>query len=198
MEYLGFVDTETGGLEPDRHPMLQIALVVTDENLNEVVRYSSYCNWSHLNVYPESQAIDQLHITQGALNVNKINPSSLSTAPSEKNVIQTLKTILSAIPGSVRFAAYNAGFDDKVIQAAAKRSGVPITFAACEPFDPLPIARNKLRHLPKHKLIDVAKHFSLSFDENTLHDALNDVLLTVEVAKRLCQKPIRSLSMQNS
>ena len=40
-DFVCFVDTETSGLDPTYHDIVEIAAIITDENLNELERYES-------------------------------------------------------------------------------------------------------------------------------------------------------------
>jgi DNA polymerase III epsilon subunit-like protein len=84
-------DTETGGLDCTKNPILEIALVTLDINLKEIDRYETYV-----------KPYDDLEITKGALNANGIKLRDVeNNGITKKELIKNLIIYFkNAMPGS--------------------------------------------------------------------------------------------------
>lgn len=83
--------------------------------------------------------------------------------------------------------AYNMNFDLSMLDAEFRRYGIHQNFAEvaeqfCTLFDPIVWDRAKSFRKGKRKLMNLADHYRIEYDEDSLHNALADVELTAKVA----------------
>lgn len=176
-----FVDLETGGLTPDRHSVLQIAAVITDQNLCVQSYFMSY-------VKPHPSLI----VTPEALSINQLRLEELEMAPDEALVAQALSNFASLTSGKPRFAGFNCKFDLQFLDELWRRQGITIPPYKVPWLDVLDVARIKPEfdsQLVNFKLGTLAEHMGI--DNKSVHDALADLIITIEVAKRLKVMPYR-------
>lgn len=182
-----FFDLETGGLEP-QHPIIQIAAVAVARGWREVESFQRKIQFAEHQCSPE------------ALKINCYEPSAwLDAIPLLQAVtefgafLNKYKTVelVSKRTGNpykvARLAGYNSeAFDKPRIMEAFKSCGQFL------PADPRMLDVFQLViwsfafdgiTLSDYKLSTVSSHFGLALDG--LHDALADVRLTAEVAKRV-------------
>jgi exonuclease I len=176
-----FVDLETGGLTPDRHSILQVAAVLTDQNLCVQSYFMSY-------VKPHPSLI----VTPEALSINQLKLEELEMAPDEALVAQALNNFASLTSSKPRFAGYNCKFDLQFLDELWKRQGVTAPPYKVPWLDVLDVVRIKPdfdAQLANFKLATLAQHMGI--DSKSVHDALADLIITIEVAKRLKVMPYR-------
>ena len=176
-----FVDLETGGLYPAKHSILQIAAVITDLDFKIQGYFMSY-----LKPHP------QLQITKEALVINQIKWEDLQNAPSESAVANALHHFASLSEQKARFAGYNCQFDLEFLSLMWKRQNTLNMPYQVPWLDIWAAAKSKLGNnagLPNFKLGSVAKHFGI--DATKAHDALEDLFMTIEIAKELKGMPDR-------
>lgn len=168
-DYL-FVDLETGGLKAEKHPILQLAAVVTNSDLEPRAYFMTYIN-------PEDMECDPK-----ALEVNRLNLTFLKQQIGEA---QAMSAFFNWLPHRrMKWAGYNAPFDIGFIRAAEKRTGISIPFI--EPaVDILKICRAEL-NLCSYKLDDVREHFGIS--KAGSHDAMKDIMDTIQIARKIKKK----------
>jgi DNA polymerase III epsilon subunit-like protein len=84
-------DCETGGLDCEKHPILEIALITLDNNLKEVMRYETYV-----------KPYDDLEVTKGALAANGIKLRDVEeNGISKKEFIKNITTYFkNSMPGT--------------------------------------------------------------------------------------------------
>lgn len=176
-----FVDLETGGLTPDRHSILQVAAVLTDQNLCVQSYFMSY-------VKPHPSLV----VSAEALSINQLKLEELEMAPDENLVAQALSNFACLTSGKPRFAGYNCKFDLQFLDELWKRQSVDVPPYKVPWLDVLDVARIKPdfdAQLANFKLATLAEH--LGIDNRSVHDALADLIITIEVAKRLKLMPYR-------
>ena len=107
MARLLFIDTETGGLDPEKHSLLSVGFVVWDSALGEC--YSAEYRLKNEN----------FQITKTAQNINKLTDSDFNSAIRPQTLIKKFKEIkenyfdeYSAIP----LAGHNTQFDVQFIK----------------------------------------------------------------------------------
>lgn len=183
-----FMDTETGGLRPE-HPTIQIAAISVDSE------------WKELETFERKIVFDPLACDAEALEINHYDAKDWATEA------KPLPMVLSEFAGLlnrhrcvdlvskagnpyrvVRLAGHNiVGFDLKRVSAAFKRLGIffPIDFKSV-----LDTRQGAVWHFEKagsppadYKLTTLAKHFRI--DTTGAHEALADVRMSIEIAKRL-------------
>ncbi len=79
------LDCETGGLDATKNPILEIALVILDTDLNEVLRYETYI-----------KPYDSLEVTKEALRANgikmqEVEKSGISKKEAQANIVSVLR-----------------------------------------------------------------------------------------------------------
>jgi len=177
-----FVDTETGGLDPLKHPILEIAAIRTDLDFRIREYWRSY-------IKPHSTLL----CTPEALEITGINLDDLANEPNEADVADTFKQFLSG-RGNLRFAGFNCKYDLGMLEAMKERAGIEMWGFYTPWLCLLEEAREKLPNLPKvwnerwkknqtHTLELVCKH--LGIDISGAHGAAFDIYATVQVARKL-------------
>ena len=176
-----FVDLETGGLTPERHSIVQVAAVLTDQNLCVQSYFMSY-------VKPHPSLLT----TPEALSINQLKLEELELAPDETLVAQALSNFASLTLGKPRFAGFNCKFDLQFLDELWRRQGGMAPPYKVPWLDVLDVARIKPdfeSQLANFKLATLAQHMGI--DNRSVHDALADLIITIEVAKRLKVMPCR-------
>lgn len=177
-----FVDLETGGLDAERHCILQLAALITDLDLNVQGNFMTYVKPHPL-----------LEVTEEALSINQLNLDNLRNAPDESLVAQALGHFANLAGGSPRFAGFNCKFDLLFLDELWRRQGGLIAPYRVPWLDILHVARIKPDFdsvLPNFKLATIANHFGINV--SGAHDAGADLHITIEVAKRLKTMPDRN------
>jgi DNA polymerase III epsilon subunit-like protein len=182
-----FVDLETGGLYPNKHAVLQVAAVITDLDLNIKAQFMSY-----IQPHPE------LLVTQEALMINQLSLDRLQTAPPEKAVALALSHFARLIGPPPRFAGYNCQFDLEFLSYLWQRHDLLPAPYQVPWLDIYAVAKSRLgadAGLPNFKLASVADHFGLN--TTGAHDALADLIMTIEIAKLLQLASDKAPSLKN-
>lgn len=174
-----FVDLETGGLYPDKHPVLQIAATITDLDFKIKAHFMSYI-----------QPCPKLEITEEALAINQLKREDLQSAFDEKSVALALHHFANLGTSTARFAGYNCQFDLEFLACIWQRHNLLPAPYYVPWFDVYAVAKAKLASdsgLSNFKLASVATYFGL----NTAgaHDAVQDLIMTIEIAKLLKSMP---------
>lgn len=168
-----YLDTETGGVDPAVNPVLQIAAILTKDG-KEIDRFD-------FKVKPfEGQIIDDK-----ALACNGFTREQISNFEEPKIVLGKLIAKLAPEQnGKWFFCGYNAGFDENFMRrffenAGGKKYG---SFFITPHLDVMTLAAfalgDEVKQLENFKLVTVAKHFGVQFDETKLHDAMVDIEVT--------------------
>jgi DNA polymerase III epsilon subunit-like protein len=176
-----FVDLETGGLDAQRHSILQLAAVITDLNLRVQGYFMTY-------VRPHPH----LEVTAEALAINQLQMEELSTAPDEALVAEALSHFASLAGLKPRFAGYNCKFDLLFLDELWKRQQAVLPPYRVPWLDVLDVARIKPQFdaaVSNLRLATIAEH--LGINTSGVHDAGTDLMITIEVAKQLRAMPDR-------
>ncbi len=176
-----FVDLETGGLDPLRHAILQVAAVITDLDLKIRGHFMSYVK-PHPN----------LEITEEALSVNQLCREELELAPLESQVALALKHFADTSGPSTRFAGFNCKFDLEFLDELWKRHDLLPAPYAVPWLDIYAVTKTKYDYdsgLANFRLATVASHLGIS--SHGAHDASADLIMTIAVARQLRQLPDR-------
>jgi DNA polymerase III epsilon subunit-like protein len=157
------IDIETSGLRPDRHRILQLAVVTVDARGQVLDRWSSY-------VRPRWLAVSRL----GPRRLHGITKRQLRDAPNARTALQRA---LERVDGAV-LTAHNLAFDMAFVRRAARRAGLAIpsgrqlcTLTVSRSLDP--------EGTLTHRLADLCKRYGVSLDRP--HDALADAQATAQV-----------------
>jgi len=95
-----FADVETTGLKAYTSHVVEAAIVVLDEHLEEVDHFQTFSN-------PGEEALQQA--SPEALRVNRISPEDLRAAPPAEDAARALQSFLGRYPGPIH--AFNNDFD---------------------------------------------------------------------------------------
>lgn len=173
-----FCDTETTGLDPQKHGIIQIACLWVANNGDEYERFHS-----------RVRLADGLSVDGGALAINKRRHAELLDAPTEAEVCEKIRQKNGRREWF--FAGYNCAFDQRMVWAMMQRTGIFTKYMVKKtgPMDVLKLAREVLRKpedVENHKLVTVAKYFGC-LRENA-HDAMEDILMTRDVWLKCVRK----------
>lgn len=185
-----FVDIETGGLDPKKHPVIQIGAAAVDGSL-EV-----------LEAFEAKIQFDERKANADSLRKNHYHPGvwaneGLPAKQAAKEFAEFLRRyasvpMLSAKGESYRvaqLAAHNAAFDGPFLLDWFVKQGVYL------PAKRLVLCTMQLamwqclgmgQDAPKsYKLQDLCEHFGVPFHAANAHDALGDVMATVELFRAI-------------
>jgi DNA polymerase-3 subunit epsilon len=177
-----FLDTETGGLDPGRHSLLSLGLVVGDgpkvaDSLEIMLRHDPYV------------------VSAGGMKVNRIDLVRHSEAaldpPMAMNVLDVfLDQHFPHRCKPITLAGHNVGFDQAFLRAFLEGQG-----RSMEPrFDHRVVDTHSLAaglrdagRLPLEHLSSTAlfEHFGIQVAEDRRHTALGDALATFELYWKL-------------
>jgi len=185
-----FFDVETGGLDPQRHPIIQFAAIVIDGSWEEIESLE-------LKIKFDPQAADA-----DALRINGYSEEAWRSAVSPAIAMgkicdlfrrhATLEKI--SAKGSMytvaRVAGHNARFDGEFLAAWFRRAGVFCPAACYEALDTLALARwvslLSDTKLANHKLGTICAWLGVELAQ--AHDAIEDVRATVRCARILLSR----------
>jgi DNA polymerase-3 subunit epsilon len=161
------VDTETSGLEPRRHRLLQVGVVVIDGT------GTVHDRWSAL-VKPASRWRYRVGPTQ----IHGITRAAVRQGEPLRAVLQRLQASLDG----AHFVGHNASFDVAFLTRAAERDGITLSFGT--PVCTLALSRqlDPDRQL-RHRLSDVCDRYGVALVKP--HDALADADATAAVLPHL-------------
>lgn len=179
---LAFIDLETTGLDPFRHEIIEIGIVITMQETDESGR-------RHLrNISEHNIQLKPTHIETAdpkSLEVTNYYGRDWSAAVEQST---GLTQALHILDGAV-FIAQNVGFDWAFLQKAGNDHG--INFDAHVHYHKLDLASmvfGKLYHEPKlfkYSLREMTEYFGVT-NENA-HTALADARATSEICKKLLE-----------
>jgi DNA polymerase-3 subunit epsilon len=179
-----FLDTETGGIDPKRHALLQVAgIIVTNDQ--EVASFNF-----HIQPFPTDVVEDS------ALAINGIKREDLYVYEDPKKVHDMLVGALGIHVNKFDkwdkyfFVGYNARFDEDFLRAFFEKCGDTFfgSWFWFPPIDVMNMAAVKLMNrrsgMPNFKLSLVADTLGLR-PEGQLHDAFTDIRLTKQLFDKL-------------
>jgi DNA polymerase-3 subunit epsilon len=161
------VDVETSGLDPRRHRLLQVGVVVVDGDGVVLERWSSL-------VKPRSRWWFRV----GPTHIHGITRARARTGDPLAEVLQHVAASLRG----ARFVAHNASFDVAFLQRAARTAKVALPLEA--PLCTLALSRqlDPDRQL-RHRLSDLCARYDVQL--LVPHDALADATATAAVLPHL-------------
>lgn len=157
-----FGDTETTGLGSDAG-IVEISWIETDENFNEISRFSSLIN-------------PQKPIQHGAMGVHGITQDMVTNAPTIEEFMAA--SAYPLIGGRKVLVAHNCSFDIKFF---APWMDEPESLCT------LKCARNIYPDADNHKLGTLKFYLGLEGNHTKAHSAQEDVYVLIQLAKRMCQ-----------
>jgi len=102
------LDTETGGLKAKENPILEIAIVVLDTKLKEVLRYETYIR-PYGGLY-----IDPRALKANGIKVSEVERSGISKKEAQKNIVSVFKQAMGGSSHPSRkpiVVGHNINFD---------------------------------------------------------------------------------------
>lgn len=173
-----FIDTETTGLNPEKHTVIQIAgMIVIDGQQKELFNY-------------RIRPIEGAEIEDSALAIQGVTREELGTFENPAIVKRAFEQIMGKYVDkfnrSDKFTpiAYNGKFDLDMLAAWFKRQGDLYfhSWVGHDLIDPLAVIRcmrlidPDLRKLENMKLATVCRHFGIEISKE--HDAMADIEAT--------------------
>lgn len=182
-----FFDLETGGLEPTS-PIIQIAAAAVNINTWNVVATREWkCLFHEFSADPEALKLNHYDAelwAKSAIPLGEAMDKFHAFCREYRDVMKVSKRTGKGYTVAQLGGFNTEAFDMPKVSAYFKDRGL---FFAANPwtYDVLQLARWKTLHrtdLPDHKLPTLCQKFGI---EHNAHDALGDVLATVELARRL-------------
>jgi len=168
---IAITDLETTGLDPLKHEIIEIGLVLISQPELEIIETLD------IKVKPE-------HIetaTPEALQINGYRKEDWGNAVSLQDA---LSAYLKKATGAL-FCAYNIGFDLPFIKQACVRTNIPLTLDQhCIDIPTLVWSNYRTTKLERMKLSIVAQYLGLD-PEPEVHRAINGAMLAYEVLKKI-------------
>lgn len=162
-----WIDAETTGLDAASDRLLEIAVVVTDNDLRDVAHFSSVIRQDDGGLVPMDEVVHRMHTDSGLFAALAATPASLTVSEVERRVIAFLEA--HGATGAV-VAGSNVSFDRRFLDVW------------------MPTLNQKHLH---YRSIDVStvKELARRFDPNTFgvapvkklaHRALDDIRESIE------------------
>lgn len=183
-----FFDVETSGLDPNVHEVIQLAAIAVEaDGLGEIERFEAKVQFDVSKASPEALEINSYNVE--AWRSAKPRPmvvGQFSNFLRQHSTVQQISRRTGRPYNVAQLAGHNvASFDIAFLRAMFGSEFCPIRFI---PLDTLQLASWAMHWHPNPpsdlKLGTLAQFFEIPFDGEA-HDALADVAVTVEVAKRL-------------
>lgn len=165
------LDVETTGLSANKDKIIEIAMVKVVDGA-ECDRFSSLVN-------PEREISSRITKLTGITN------EALATAPAFPEIAKTVSDFI----GDSVILAHNAPFDLGFVSGELSQAGITTRLTY---LDTLKLARTAYPYLPDHKLETLITELGLA-DEQT-HRAMDDVICTLELFRRICRPYASPLS----
>jgi DNA polymerase III epsilon subunit-like protein len=188
------IDTETGSAKAYNTALLQVAFILYDTEKKKFIdKFNMYCKPFNSDPVPED----------GALLVNHIIREDIEEFPDPVSVQRAICAVFSKYvdkfntKDKMQFVAYNAPFDYEVLQKFWKKcnddAGTPKNYLGSwfwkQPLDVMILAAECLKEvrpeMENFKQLTVAKQLGIEFDEDNLHDALEDIKLMIKIYKKI-------------
>jgi DNA polymerase III epsilon subunit-like protein len=182
---LVFFDLETGGLNPKRHPILQLAAIAVDENLQSVETFEVKIRFDERQANRNS--LRKNHYRRGIWVAKALEPEEAARRFAEFLRRHASVTMLGSDGEPYHLAqlvAHNAQFDAEFLQTWYERLYMYLP-ARDQVFCTLQRAMWLFHEHPAEprpidfKLATLCKHFGVQFHAASAHDALGDVTATV-------------------
>lgn len=183
--YLAF-DTETGGIYPDQHSLLEIAFIVLDEKFNIID--------SLVMKLKDKETNATYKVTPAALAINNINilEHNKESITYEQGRIKLLEFLTKNKEVKFTPLGHNIAFDLGFVYANLMPKEEFDKYVDYHILDTGTIG-NYLKDKGvgptgrKYSLKNWAEYFGMKVEEKDLHTALDDVILTIEVYKKMLE-----------
>lgn len=199
-QQLVFVDLETGGLDPKRHPIIQLAAVAVDQRLDAVEAFEAKIQFDERKANAHSLRKNHFHRGIWAREAREQNVVARDFATFLKR--HATVPALSAQGKSYQVAqlvAHNAAFDGPFLQTwfdkqdmylPAKRLVLCTMQLAMWQF-----TVSGARPPPNFQLATLCEYFAVPFHAAAAHEALADVTATVRLFQALRRQNLLSGSI---
>jgi DNA polymerase III epsilon subunit-like protein len=195
-----FFDLETGGPDPKRHPIIQIAAIAVDHDLEVIEAFEAKIQF------------DKQRANAHSLRKNHYHPGIWAReAKDAKTVARDFSSflrrhatadLLSAQGKSYRVAqlvAHNAAFDGPFLAAWFEKLDVYLParrLVLCTmQLAMWQFATGQLTPPANYQLATLCEHFGVSFHAATAHDALGDVTATVQLFRAIVRSTQQAQSV---
>jgi DNA polymerase-3 subunit epsilon len=180
--------------EPGQPRMAEFAAVLLDDDFNIINTYQSYVQpdgWTTLAEDGKTE-IPLLEMPPEAFEANRLSFDFLREHGKPiKEVMEVCDSVLSMT--GIVLVGYNQQHDGRQIRGELRRAGMNDRFEQTPNICAMrSITKNYKGQVKKlngkggaPRLIDAAAHFGIEYPEEKQHNALEDALVTVAVAKRL-------------
>ncbi|MDB6081652.1 MAG: hypothetical protein JWO53_924 [Chlamydiia bacterium] len=158
------IDCETTGLDTENDSIIEVA-VATFTLSGIVTDFESLVDPERL-------------IPEASIAVHHIKQEMVQGKPKIQEVLPTILKIIGRHP----IVGHGINFDIEIINQAAKRCNIPCTIKNNTSFDTLRLAR-LYGESPSNSLEQLRLHFHI--EEEGAHRAMSDVIVNVQVFKRL-------------
>lgn len=178
-----YFDTETTGLDPYKHALIQLAFAIEIDGVVKEVK--SF----HIQPLPNDV------VEEEALKVNGITREQMAEFPPAEDVfgvmIDTFNTFIDPFDKTDKFypAGFNVNFDMEFLSTWIKKMGNKYgigSYCHWRMVDPFPIFHwlefMGIFQLENYKLATICQRFGIPL---TAHDAKSDILATREIIKRI-------------
>lgn len=189
-----FIDTETSGLNTWEDSLLQIAFILYDEEKRKFVdKFVSYVKPFNDDPKPNPTALE----------VNRLTEQMLVKFPNPLDVQNQMMSVFGKYidkydaKDKMFFCAYNSDFDWKVLQTfwkkCGKASGQDKNYFGSwfwkNQLDVMVLSSQFLKSerssMKNFKQLTVANTLGIEFNEEDLHDALEDIKLMIKIYKKI-------------
>lgn len=185
---LAFIDTETTGLDPDKHEILELACVL----VRQVPQQGKGPKLEFIEEFEYKIIPERLQDADpGALRVNGYTKEAWKDAIPLK---EAMEKFAQRTRGAA-FVAHNVVFDIGFVEKAFERAGVR-NLMHYQKIDTISFAYSKLFHDPrveKFSLKFLCEYFNIK-NENA-HTALSDARATFELFKKLTEQENKQISL---
>lgn len=188
-------DTETGGLWPQNNPILEIALIGVNQELEKVFTYETYVKpyrGKKTDEFPEGK---ELIVTKEALDANGINmkdviEKGIDAKKLYKDLVDRFKDFKSGRYQKPILAGHNIGnFDLSFLEylfnlyeePSANGTNALYKYVDRFVFDTITYSRIKFGKIerPNYQLGDLCKSFGIELTD--AHRAMNDTIATTDL-----------------
>ncbi|MDQ5957500.1 MAG: polymerase subunit epsilon [Patescibacteria group bacterium] len=175
---LAFIDCETSGLDPDRHEMIELAVVLAQQverpGKGPTLKIIGEKDWKIKMLHPELAE-------EQALRVNGYNEADWIFAADLESVMKEFAKMTE----SANFVSHNLTFDYSFVMKAFEKTGVQNRMHYGK-LDTISMAVARLYDVPQAGSFSLRALCELfKVDNKRAHTALADTLALVEVYKKM-------------
>ena len=190
-KHLVFFDLETGGINPNRHPIIQLAAIAVNSGLEPVEAFEAKVRFKDSQA--TKQSLRKNHYSRGVWAKEALSPEETAASFSEflSRYPSHVATSSSGANYSVaQLVAHNAAFDGPFLQAWYARHDkfLPARFQVLCTLQRAQwyfSEHSNLKPPSNFKLATLCEHFRVPFHAASAHEALGDVTATFKLYKAI-------------